>query len=151
VRDDLKSYVGGYKSPGGHALAHYSSVRIPLTKGTEIKQGEEKIGINTKFVIKKNKLSAPFRSYIIPIIFGKGVDFYTDAVSFCETLGIVKKNGAFYKFEDVTLGQGRNAAAQYLKEHTETLDKIKAQLYTVLSKQTKVIIDEEEVSDEPTE
>ena len=135
--------MGGYKSPGGHALAHYASVRIPLTKGTEIKQGEEKIGINTKFVIKKNKLAAPFRSYIIPIIFGKGVDYYTDAVSFCETLGIIKKNGAFYKFEGETLGQGRNAAAEFLRNNPETLDKIKIQLYNVLNKQSIIVLEEE--------
>lgn len=143
VRDDLKSYMGGYKSPGGHALAHYASVRIPLTKGKEILQGEEKIGINTKFVIKKNKLAAPFRSYTIPIIFGKGVDYYTDAVSFCETLGIIKKGGAFYKFEGETLGQGRNNAAEFLRSNPKTLDKIKEQLYNVLNKQSIVVLDEE--------
>lgn len=148
IRDDLKSYMGGYKSPGGHALQHYSSVIIPLTKGTEIKQGEEKIGINTKFVIKKNKLSAPFRSYEIPIIFGKGVDYYTDAVSFCETLGIIKKSGAFYKFEGETIGQGRNAAAQFLRDNKETLDKITQQLYNVLSKQTNLMIEDEEMEAE---
>jgi recombination protein RecA len=114
-----------------------------LTKGTEIKQGEEKIGINTKFVIKKNKLAAPFRSYIIPIIFGKGVDYYTDAVSFCETLGIIKKNGAFYKFEGETLGQGRNAAAEFLRNSPDTLDKIKIQLYNVLNKQSIIVLEEE--------
>jgi recombination protein RecA len=144
VRDKIGSYTGGYESPGGHALKHYASVRIALTKGTEIKQGEEKIGINTKFVIKKNKLSAPFRSFEIPIIFGRGVDYYSDAVSFCETLGIIKKNGAFYKFEGSTLGQGRNAAAQYLRENSQILDKIKEQLYNVLNKQTNLMVEDEE-------
>jgi recombination protein RecA len=115
-----------------------------LTKGKEIQQGEEKIGINTKFVIKKNKLAAPFRSYTIPIIFGKGVDYFTDAVSFCETLGIIKKNGAFYKFEGEMLGQGRNAAAEYLKNTPLVLDKIKEQLYNILNKQSVLIIEDEE-------
>lgn len=144
VRDDLKNYMGGYKSPGGHALAHYASVRIPLTKGTEIKQGEDKIGINTKFVIKKNKLAAPFRSYIIPIIFGKGVDYFTDAVSFCETLGIIKKSGAFYKFDGEVIGQGRNASAQFLRENPEILAKITEQLYNILNKQSTVILEDED-------
>jgi recombination protein RecA len=147
VRDDLKSYMGGYKSPGGHALAHYASVRIPLTKGTEIKQGEDKIGINTKFVIKKNKLAAPFRSYIIPIIFGKGVDYYTDAVSFCETLGIIKKNGAFYKFEGETLGQGRNAAAEFLRNNKEILDRIITTMYNILNRQSTIVLEDKELED----
>lgn len=144
VRDDLKSYMGGYKFPGGHALAHYCSVIIPLTKGQDIVQGEEKIGINTKFVIKKNKLGPPFRSYLIPIVFGKGVDYHTDAVSFCETLGIIKKNGAFYKYEGETIGQGRNAAAQFLRENPETLDKIIKELYNVVNKQSNVVLEEVE-------
>lgn len=144
VRDDLKSYVGGFKAPGGHALAHYSSVIVALTKGTEIKQGEDKIGINSKFVIRKNKMGPPFRSFEIPIIFGKGVDYYTDAISFCETLGILKKSGAFYKFEGETIGQGRNAAAQFLRDNPEILDKIEKQLYNILSKQSAPAIEIEE-------
>jgi recombination protein RecA len=118
-----------------------------LTKGTEIKQGEDKIGINTKFVIKKNKLAAPFRSYIIPIIFGKGVDYYTDAVSFCETLGIIKKNGAFYKFEGETLGQGRNAAAEFLRNNKEILDRIITTMYNILNRQSTIVLEDKELED----
>lgn len=144
VRDDLKSYMGGFKAPGGHALAHYSSVIVALTKGTEIKQGEDKIGINSRFVIKKNKMGPPFRSFEIPIIFGKGVDYYTDTVSFCETIGVLKKNGAFYKFEGETIGQGRNATAQFLKDNPETLARIEENMYNTLSKQSPVVIESEE-------
>jgi recombination protein RecA len=144
VRDKIGAYMGGLQAPGGHALAHYASVIVALNKGTEIKQGEDKIGINSRFIIKKNKMGPPFRSFEIPIIFGKGVDYFTDAVSFCETLGIIKKSGAFYKFEGETIGQGRNAAAQFLRDNPLTLAKIEQQLYNVLTKQTNVILDEEE-------
>ncbi len=143
VRDNLKNSYAGYDSPGGHALKHWASVRISLSKGIDVKQGEEKIGINTKFVVRKNKLAAPFRSYELPIIFGKGVDYYTDAVSFCETLGVLKKNGAFYKFEGETLGQGRNATAEYLRNNPKTLDKIVKLLYNTLTKQSSVVLEEE--------
>jgi recombination protein RecA len=144
VRDKIGSYMGGYETPGGHAIKHYASVRVFLTKGTEIKQGDDKIGINSRFVIKKNKMGPPFRSFEIPIIFGKGVDYYTDAVSFCETLGILKKSGAFYKFEGETIGQGRNAAAKFLRENPETLAKIEQLLYNTLSKQSAPVIEESE-------
>ncbi len=148
VRDKIGSYTGGYNSTGGHALKHYASVIIALTKGQEIKQGEDKIGINVKFVVRKNKVGVPFRAYEIPIIFGKGVDYYTDAVSFCETLGIIKKGGAWYSFGDEKLGQGRNAAAEYLSNHKEVLDKIQEQLYNILNKQTVVELEESEEEDE---
>lgn len=144
IRDDTKSYMGGFKSTGGHSLLHWSSVIIALTKGTEIKQGEDKIGINSKFVIKKNKMGPPFRSFEIPIIFGKGVDYYTDAISFCEVLGIIKKNGAFYKFEGETIGQGRNAAAQFLRDNPKILDSLEKKLYNTLSKQSTTVIEERE-------
>jgi recombination protein RecA len=148
VRDDLKSYMGGFKAPGGHALAHYSSVIVALTKGTEIKQGEDKIGINSRFVIKKNKMGPPFRSFEIPIIFGKGVDYYTDTISFCEILGILKKSGAFYKFEGETIGQGRNNTAQFLRDNPETLARLEEMLYNQINKQSTGVVILEESEEE---
>jgi recombination protein RecA len=151
VRDKIGSYMGGYETPGGHAIKHYASVRVFLTKGTEIKQGEDKIGINSRFVIKKNKMGPPFRSFEIPIIFGKGVDYYTDAVSFCETLGILKKSGAFYKFEGETIGQGRNNTAQFLRDNPETLDKLEKLLYNQINKESSKAILVEESEEESVE
>lgn len=146
VRDKIGSYTGGYTTPGGHALMHYASVIIALTKGTEIRQGEEKIGINSRFVVRKNKVGPPFRSFEVPIIFGKGVDYYTDAVSFCETLGIIQKSGSFYKFDGSTIGQGRNAAADELRNNKELLDKIQERLYNQLNKQPMIMeLEPEEV------
>jgi len=146
VRDKVGSYVQGYNSPGGHALKHHTSLIIALTKGPEIKIGTESVGIMSKFVIKKNKMSAPFRSYLIPIIFGKGIDTHSDAVDFCSMLGVIKKKGSYYKFEEIMLGQGKLAAGEYLSEHPETLDKIKESVYNVLNKNT--VIDVESTEEE---
>jgi recombination protein RecA len=148
VRDKVGSYTGGFDMPGGHALKHWASVMVSLTKGTEIKQGEEKIGINTRFVVKKNKLGPPFRSFEIPIIFGKGIDYYTDTVTFCEILGILKKSGAFYKFEGETIGQGRNNTSQYLRDNPETLARLEEQLYNTINKQSTGIVDLDESEEE---
>lgn len=150
VRDKIGAYVGGYESTGGHALRHYASVRIPLTKGQEIKLDGNSIGINTRFVIKKNKLAQPFRSFEIPIIFGIGIDFYMDAVSFCETLGVLKKSGSFYKFDGETIGQGRIATAKYLRENDEVFAKIKEQVYNILTdkKVEQIEVEEELILEE---
>lgn len=142
VRDKVGSYTGGYSSPGGHALKHFCSVIIPLTKGQDLKLGDEKIGINTRFVIKKNKLGPPFRSFEIPILFGKGVDYYSDLVSFSETLGILTRSGAFYRFEGDTVGQGKVATANTLRENAELTAKVVAKVYSVLGKQPSVSEDD---------
>jgi recombination protein RecA len=86
VRDSIGSYMGGYEMPGGEALKHYASLIIFMGKGQTIKQGKEDIGIMTKFVIKKNKLAAPYRTANLPIIFGKGVDYYRDLLDFGKLL-----------------------------------------------------------------
>lgn len=147
VRSKIGSYMASYETPGGHALKHFASLRISLSRGQEMKVGNETVGIMTKFVIKKNKLSAPFRSFTIPIVFGKGIDEYSDAVDFCSMLGVIKKKGAYYKFDGVTLGQGKLQAGDYLEKNPETLDKIRVSLYNMLNKYTSIdvsaIVEEE--------
>lgn len=142
VRDKIGSYVKMYDTPGGHALKHAAAVVISLSKSKEIKAGEKAIGILSQFVIKKNKVAPPFRSYFIPITFGKGIDFLADTVNFCEMLGVIKKNGSYYNFEDEKLGQGLVNASKYLEEHSDTLDKIKERVYNIVESQ-KVVLEEE--------
>ena len=157
VRSKIGAYMASFETPGGHALKHFTSLRISLSRGQEMKVANETVGIMTKFVIKKNKLSAPFRSFTIPIVFGKGIDEYSDAVDFCSTLGVIKKKGSFYKFDGVTLGQGKLQAGDYLEKNPDTLDKIRESVYNVLNKYTSIdtdvkedinIEDEDELKDE---
>lgn len=149
VRDTVGSYVKSYSTPGGHALKHFSALRISLTKGTEIKVKEDVIGIQTKFVIKKNKMAAPFRSYLLPIIFGKGIDFYNDTVNFASMCGVIKKSGSYYNFENEKLGQGINNAAEFLEQNPETLDKIVKECYNMVNSTPVVLeLDEEELEED---
>lgn len=143
IRDTVGSYVKSYSTPGGHALKHFAALRISITKGKEIKVGDVTVGILSQFVIKKNKMSAPFRSYFLPITFGRGIDFYQDTVSFCEMLGIIKKKGSYYSFEDEKLGQGMVNSAKYLEEHKLTLDKITERVYHIVNKSEKLVIEED--------
>jgi recombination protein RecA len=151
VRDKVGSYMGGYETPGGHALKHFTSLRIALNKGESMKVGGETIGIQTKFVIRKNKMSAPFRSYTIPIIFGKGVDKYSDIIDFCTMLGVIKKKGSYYKYEDTSLGQGKIAAGSFIQEHPEIVESIEKTVYGVINKYTSIDISELEKQLEESE
>ena len=152
VRSKIGAYMASFETPGGHALKHFTSLRISLSRGQEMKVGNETVGIMTKFVIKKNKLSAPFRSYTIPIVFGKGIDTFSDTVDFCSMLGVIKKKGSYYKFEDVTIGQGKLAAGDFLEKNPETLDKITKSVYNVLNKYTSIDVDAiEELGEEEIE
>jgi recombination protein RecA len=141
VRSKIGAYMPTFETPGGHALKHFASVRIALSRGTDMKIGDKIVGIMSKFVIKKNKLSAPSRSYTIPIVFGKGIDTFADAVDFCSMLGVIKKKGSYYRFEDVSLGQGKLAAGDFLEKNPATLDKIKESVYNVLNKYTSIDVD----------
>lgn len=134
VRDSIGSYVKTYTMPGGHALLHYSSLLIPISKAQEIKAGESTIGIMTKFTIKKNKMAPPFRSYLIPIIFGKGIDSMRDLISYAEFLGVLQKAGPYYRFGETMLGKGVVATMDFLESNQEVLDKIKEMCYNIVGK-----------------
>jgi recombination protein RecA len=133
VRDNIGSYVKSYSTPGGHALKHYVSVIVQLKKGAKIEANKEVIGINVMFTITKNKLSAPFRSATVPIMFGTGIDELRDLINFSEMIGVLQKAGPFYKFGDINLGKGVVATMQYLSDNTEVLDKVKKACYNITS------------------
>ena len=140
VRDNVGNpYAKAFKAPGGHQLAHQSAVIISLTKAEDLKRGEEKVGIVTKFVVKKNKLAAPFRSFTIPIIFGQGIDYYSDLIDFAKLLGVLTTRGSFYFFEDEKLGQGKLQTRERLMEDKSTLDKIVETLYNIVNHENSVV------------
>lgn len=124
VRDKIGAYISSYETPGGHAWKHITSLRIQLGRATDIEQEEVKIGINSRFTIKKNKLAPPNRTYTIPIIFGKGIDRMRDVIDFATMLGVMDKGGPYYKFEGETLASGMNKTIEYLVNNKEVLDKI---------------------------
>jgi len=134
VRDTIGSYVHMYSTPGGHAIKHLASIIVAMSKGQEIKQGDEVIGLNIKFVIKKNKLASPFRGFTIPIIFGHGIDSLRDFVLFSEMLGAMTKKGAYYIFDGTNIGHGVVNTMAFLNEHPETLEKIRTLTFSIINK-----------------
>lgn len=131
VRAKIGSYVASFEVPGGYALKHILSLRISLNKAEDIKMDKEVVGINTRFTVRKNKLASPFKSFILPIMFGKGIDTLRDTVMFAEFLGILDRRGPYYFFDGETLGQGLVNSMSYLEEHKETLDKIVEKCYNI--------------------
>ena len=120
--NQLRDKIGvSYGSPetttGGRALKFYASIRIDIRKAEAIKMGNDVLGNRTKIKITKNKVAPPFRACEVDIMYGEGISKTGDLLDLGATLGIVQKSGSWFAYGDVRLGQGRENAKQYLKDH----------------------------------
>jgi recombination protein RecA len=150
VRDNIGAYIKSVSPPGGHVLKHQAAVRISLNKGENLKRGEDIVGILVKFVIKKNKVAPPFRSFTLPIIFGEGIDFISDLIDFSKLMGVIQAAGAYYKFNGETLGQGKAATREKLKGSEELVNAIVEQVYGIVNKThtiSELLEDDEDLLD----
>ncbi len=111
-------------TPGGRALKFYSSVRLDIRRIESIKDGAEIVGNRTRVKVVKNKVAPPFRQAEFDIMYGEGISKTGSVLDIGTDYGVVDKNGAWYIFEGVQLGQGREKAKEYLKTNPETLDLI---------------------------
>ncbi len=106
-------------TPGGRALKFYSSVRIDLRRVETIKQGNEAIGSHVRAKVVKNKVAPPFRNAEFDIMFDHGISKEGNLIDLGLEMELVSKAGAFLSYGDVRLGQGREAARQYLAQNAE--------------------------------
>jgi recombination protein RecA len=115
---------------GGNALKFYSSVRMDIRRIAAIKEGEAVTGSRTKVKVVKNKVSAPFRTCEFDIIYGEGISFEGDVIDIGSSAGvdIVKKSGTWFAYQDERLGQGKEAARKFLKEHPAIAAEIGAKI-----------------------
>jgi len=109
---------------GGNALKFYSSVRMDIRRIAAIKEGETVSGSRTKVKVVKNKVAAPFRSCEFDIIYGEGISYEGDIIDIGASVDIVKKNGTWFAYGDERLGQGKESARKFLKEHPAIAEEI---------------------------
>ncbi len=133
IREKIGVMYGNPETtPGGRALKFYASVRMDVRRVEAIKEGGEIIGNRTRVKIVKNKVAPPFKECEFDIMFGEGISRTGEVLDLAVDLGIARKGGAWFSYGDTKLGQGRDNAKIYLKEHPDVMkefeDKIKEQL-----------------------
>ena len=109
---------------GGNALKFYASQRLDIRRIGQIKQGDDVIGTRVRVKIVKNKIAPPFRQAEFDIMYNEGISTTGDVLDLAVMHDIVQKSGAFYKYNDETIGQGREAAKKYLKDNPDKLAEI---------------------------
>jgi recombination protein RecA len=109
---------------GGNALKFYASVRLDIRRIGAIKEREEVVGNQTRVKVVKNKVAPPFKQVEFDIMYGEGISKTGELVDLGVKAGVVEKSGAWFSFDSERIGQGRENAKTYLKEHPETAQKI---------------------------
>ncbi len=109
---------------GGRALKFYASVRLDVRRGEQLKNGTEVIGNRTKVMVVKNKVAPPFRVAEFDIIYGEGISRFGSLLDMAVERDIIHKSGAWFSYEEQRIGQGRENARQYLRDHPDVADKI---------------------------
>jgi recombination protein RecA len=113
---------------GGTALKFYASVRLDIRRIGAIKDGQEVVGSRTRVKVVKNKIAPPFKEAEFDLLYGQGISREGDALDLATDLGIVEKLGTWYSYKAERLGQGRENAKSFLREHAETLNAIEGEI-----------------------
>ena len=113
---------------GGNALKFYASIRLDIRRMTQIKDGETPIGNRTKVKVVKNKVAPPFRKAEFDILFGKGISKTGEIIDLGVEMGIIKKSGSWFSYEDNKLGQGRDAVRQLLDDNLEVCEQLEQRI-----------------------
>ena len=125
LRDKIGVSFGNPETTtGGRALKFYASVRIDIRRIDGIKMGAEYVGNRTRVKIAKNKVAPPFKQCEFDIMYGHGISREGDILDMATALGIVMKSGTWFSFNDTRLGQGRENAKEFLREHQDVCHEI---------------------------
>ena len=117
---------------GGNALKFYSSVRIDIRRGTQIKDKEEVIGNETRVKIVKNKVAPPFRTAEFEIMYGEGISRTGEVVDLAVKNDIIEKSGSWYAYDGAKIGQGKENAKNYLKDNPEIAAEVESKTRAAL-------------------
>jgi recombination protein RecA len=117
---------------GGNALKFYASVRLDIRRIGAIKKGDEVIGNQTRVKVVKNKVSPPFKQAEFEIIYGEGISRLGELIDLGVQHDIVNKAGSWYSYGDDRIGQGKDKAREFLREHPEMADEIERKIRAIL-------------------
>jgi len=124
---------------GGNALKFYASVRLDIRRIQAIKDGENVIGNRTRVKVVKNKLAPPFKEVEFDILYGEGIAKEGDLLDAATNANLVEKSGSWFSYKDERIGQGRDTAIKWLKEHPEVVKTLRTELFAKAGIGTKPI------------
>jgi recombination protein RecA len=133
---------------GGNALKFYASARLDIRRAAAIKDGDNVIGSRTRIKIVKNKMAPPFRQIEFDLMFGHGISKEGELVDLGVESGVIEKSGAWLALDGEKIGQGRDNAKVYLKEHPEIADKLRRKIEAKYSKDGLISFTPTSVSEE---
>jgi recombination protein RecA len=113
---------------GGNALKFYSSVRLDIRRIGSIKNGDEVIGNQTRVKVVKNKVAPPFRTVDFDILYGEGISKTGELIDLGVKASLIEKSGSWFSYGDERIGQGRENAKQYLKDHPKIIEDIETKI-----------------------
>ena len=141
----MKIGMMGYGSPetttGGNALKFYASVRLDVRRIATLKQGDKEVGNRVKVKVVKNKVAPPFRIAEFDIMFGKGISREGEILDYGVKLDIIDKSGAWFSYGAIKLGQGKENAKEYLKEHPQVAQEIEQKIKEAMGLELSTMID----------
>ena len=133
LRDKLGVMFGNPETTtGGNALKFYASVRLDIRRISQIKDGEEVIGNQTRVKVVKNKVAPPFRRAEFDIMFGEGISRAGEIIDMGVDKGIIKKSGSWFSYNNTKLGQGRDAAKKCIQDNPELADELETLIMEAL-------------------
>lgn len=131
---------------GGRALKFYSSVRLEVRRAETLKKGDEMIGNRTRVKVVKNKMAPPFKKAEVDIMYGEGISKEGEILDIGSAIDVINKSGAWYSYEGERLGQGRENAKKYLKEHIDVAEQINQKIREQYELQPAGTAEEEEAA-----
>ena len=131
IREKIGVMFGNPETtPGGRALKFYSSIRMEIRRITTLKDGGESVGNRVRVKVVKNKVAPPFKQTEFDLMYGQGISFEGDILDLAVSGNIIEKTGAWFSYDDMKIGQGRENSKQFLKDNNdilaEIIDKVKA-------------------------
>jgi recombination protein RecA len=140
IREKIGVIFGNPETtPGGRALKFYASIRLEIRRITTIKDGAEMVGSRVRVKVVKNKVAPPFKKSEFDIMYGQGISYVGDIIDLAVEGNIVEKMGAWYSYDDMKIGQGRENAKSFLTDNPDIMDAVTEKVKSFMGLNSEVI------------